>query len=59
MYRKTEIMKRRVAANKQLGVMVGKRLRLNNFGLLKVRVPIDVYQLIPPQTPSCQAVVGY
>ena len=33
------------ACNKQFGVMAGKRLRLNIFGLLKIRSSIEVYRL--------------
>jgi hypothetical protein len=32
-------------ANKQFGVMAGKRLRLNIFGKLKIRSSIEVYRL--------------
>jgi hypothetical protein len=35
----------RYAANRQFGVMAGERLRLNIFGLLKIRSSIEVYRL--------------
>jgi hypothetical protein len=45
-------------ANKQFGVMAGERLRLNVFGLLKLVLRLKFIGKNPPQTPSCQNVMG-